>query len=184
MRNGVPKGWAETTLPRVVYFQEGPGLRKWQFGEGGIPFLNIRTFENGRIDRSKCQFVKREEFEGKYEHFLLKEGDIVVSSSGTLGKIAVVSPENLPLMLNTSTIRFRSIHPELLTQNFLRFFLQSHHFYRQIESAKTGSAIFNYVPSHLKQMRILLPPLGAQRRIAAKLDILLGKVDGCQKRLA
>lgn len=184
MRNGVPKGWAETTLTRVAYFQEGPGLRKWQFGEGGIPFLNIRTFENGRIDRSKCQFVKREEFEGKYEHFLLKEGDIVVSSSGTLGKIAVVSPGDLPLMLNTSTIRFRSIHPELLTQNFLRFFLQSHHFYRQIESAKTGSAIFNYGPSHLKQMRILLPPLGEQRRIAAKLDILLGKVDGCQKRLA
>ena len=90
MSDELPQGWLETSLDSVVYFQEGPGLRKWQFGERGIPFLNIRTFENGRINRAKCQFVKLEEFKGKYEHFLLNEGDLIVSSSGTIGKIATI----------------------------------------------------------------------------------------------
>jgi type I restriction enzyme, S subunit len=184
MSDDLPQGWAEMPLASVVYFQEGPGLRKWQFGESGIPFLNIRTFENGRINRSQCQFVKMEEFQGKYEHFLLNEGDLVVSSSGTLGKVATIRAEDLPMMLNTSTIRFRARYREALAQDFLRFYVQSHHFFRQIDSAKTGSAILNYGPSHLKQMSIMLAPPSEQRRIVAKLEKLLGRVNACQQRLA
>jgi len=183
MSDELPQGWAETPLSSVVYFQEGPGLRKWQFGKTGIPFLNIRTFENGRINRSKCQLVKMEEFKGKYEHFLLNEGDLVVSSSGTLGKVATVRAEDLPLMLNTSTIRFRARYPDALMQEFLLFYVQSHHFFRQIDSAKTGSAIFNYGPSHLKQMSIALPPPKEQQRIVTKLKKLLPQVNACQQRL-
>jgi type I restriction enzyme, S subunit len=181
--NELPDGWEIIPLPDCVYFQEGPGLRKWQFGEAGIPFLNIRTFNNGTIDKTKCQFVKPEEFQGKYEHFLLNDGDIVVSSSGTLGKLAVIREQDLPLMLNTSVIRYRTLYPAQLLQPYLKFFLQSHHFFRQIESAKTGSAISNYGPSHLKEMKIIIAPPAEQRRIVARLEKLLGKVNACQQRL-
>lgn len=179
----LPSGWAETKLEECVFFQEGPGLRKWQFGESGVPFLNIRTLQNGWIDKSKCQFVKPEEFENKYEHFLLDAGDLVVSSSGTLGKLALIREEDLPLMLNTSTIRFRTRNAKVLSQDFLRCYLQSHHFFKQIETFKTGSAIFNYGPSHLKQMNIVIPPLNEQRRIVEKLDRVLERVESCRARL-
>ncbi len=109
-------------LQDVVYFQEGPGLCNWQFGNCGIPFLNIRTItDEGFIDKSLCQYVKQEEFEGKYEHFLLDEGDFVVSSSGTLGKLAEVRGQDLPLMLNTSVIRFRSLDSEVLERRYLKW---------------------------------------------------------------
>ena len=183
MSGDLPKGWAEVSLSSVVYFQEGPGLRKWQFGEDGIPFLNIRTFENGRVNRSKCQFVKLEEFKGKYEHFLLNDGDLVVSSSGTLGKVATIQADDLPLMLNTSTIRFRAHYPDVMSQKFLQLYVQSDHFFRQIESAKTGSAILNYGPSHLKQMNIVLAPFAEQKRIVAKVEKLLEKVNASRARL-
>ena len=176
-------GWIILFLPECVYFQEGPGLRKWQFGENGIPFLNIRTFNNGIIDKTKCQFVKQEEFDGKYNHFLLDEGDIVVSSSGTIGKVAIIRKNDLPLMLNTSVIRFRSLYPDNLLQEYLKYYLQSRHFFSQLGASITGSAISNYGPSHLKQMRILVPPTNEQRRIVAKLEKLLAKVDTCKERL-
>ena len=82
-------------LKDVIYFQEGPGLRNWQYGSSGVPFLNIRTItDEGAIDKSLCQYVKQDEFEGKYEHFLLEEGDYVVSSSGTLGKLAEIRAQD------------------------------------------------------------------------------------------
>lgn len=178
----LPESWEIISLQSCIYFQEGPGLRKWQFGDTGVHFLNIRTFHNGYINRSRCQFVKLEEFTGKYEHFLLQEGDIVVSSSGTIGKIAVVRQCDLPLMLNTSTIRFRSLYPDHLSQDYLKVYLQSQHFFDQINSATTGSAISNYGPSHLKQMEIVVPPLNEQRRIVAKLEKLLAKCEACKQR--
>ena len=179
----LPKGWVEVALPTIAYFQEGPGLRKWQFGDDGIPFLNIRTFDQGRLDKSLCRFVKEEEFRGKYEHFLLNEGDIVVSSSGTLGKLIVIHKDDLPVMLNTSTIRFRTLDESVVSQGYLKHWLRSKHFFQQIDQAKTGSAILNYGPSHLKEMKVHLPPLNEQKRIVAKLDELLPKVEACKQRL-
>ncbi len=158
-------------LKDVVYFQEGPGLRNWQYGTSGIPFLNIRTIrEDGTIDKSLCQFVKREEFEGKYEHFLLDDKDFVVSSSGTLGKLAEIRKQDLPLMLNTSVIRFRPIDYSVLDRVYLKWFIKSSLYIRQIQKASTGTAIKNYGPSHLKKMVIPLPPLEEQKRIAKILD--------------
>lgn len=158
-------------LQKVVYFQEGPGLRNWQYGNNGIPFLNIRTITNeGYINKSLCQFVKQEEFQNKYEHFLLDAGDYVVSSSGTLGKLAEVRDGDLPLMLNTSVIRFRPLDETELDRTYLKWFIKSPLYIRQIERASTGTAIKNYGPSHLKKMVIPLPPLEEQKRIAAILD--------------
>ncbi|MBP0002790.1 MAG: restriction endonuclease subunit S [Cyanobacteria bacterium SBC] len=155
----------------VVYFQEGPGLRNWQYGKTGIPFLNIRTIqESGRIDKSLCQFVKESEFRDRYEHFLLEAGDYVVSSSGTLGKLAEVHEEDLPIMLNTSVIRFRSLDVSKLDRVFLKWFIKSPLYIRQIQQVSTGTAIKNYGPSHLKKMIIPLPPIEEQKRIAEILD--------------
>lgn len=178
-----PNHWLQILLKDCIFFQEGPGLRKWQFGPEGIPFLNIRTFNNGLIDKSKCRFVKKDEFKGKYEHFLLKAGDIVVSSSGTIGKVAIIRESDLPVMLNTSVIRFRTLFPDCLYQNYLKHYLQSPHFFNQINTLKTGSAIYNFGPSHLNQVKITIPPRIEQRRIAAKLEKLLTKVDKCKERL-
>ena len=153
-------------------------------GPTGMPFLNIRTFNDDEtIDKSKCKFVKLEEFKNKYEHFLLNEGDIVVSSSGTLGKAIVIKKEDLPIMLNTSVIRFRAISEQLVSQKFLKYFLKTDYFYRQIQGQKTGMAIDNFGPSHLLQMQMVIPPIAEQHRIVAKLDDVMQKVETNKQRL-
>lgn len=169
--------WEKSPLPEVAFFQEGPGLLKSQFADDGIAFLNIRTFQNGRIDKSKCQFIRRSEFDDRYEHFLLNAGDIVVSSSGTTDKVAVVSSEDLPLMLNTSTIRFRSKDDKRLSQGFLRLFLHSEFFQAQVFAVKTDAAISNYGPTHLKRMVIAFPSLAEQLRLVARIEALTSRLE-------
>ena len=44
-----------------------------------------------------------------YQHFAVDAGDIVMASSGnSYGKIAVVRQQDLPLVMNTSVIRFKA----------------------------------------------------------------------------
>ncbi|MBN2443001.1 MAG: restriction endonuclease subunit S, partial [Spirochaetales bacterium] len=100
-----------------------------------------------------------------------------------LGKVAIIRKEDLPLMLNTSVIRFRSYHKDTLLQNFIKHFLTSDNYYSQIIAHKTGSAIFNYGPSHLKLMSFPLPPLNEQKRIVAKLDAIMPRIDSVKARL-
>lgn len=153
-----PSRWQLVPLSSVAYFQEGPGITNDKFRDRGVPFLNIRCFENGEIIRDRCQFVDEKLAFGAYKHFLLNAGDLVFSSSGTIGKIAVIKEADLPLMLNTSTIRFRAIDESRVTTQYIKIFLQSHFFDNQFTYHAQGSAQANVGPTHLALMQIPLPP--------------------------
>jgi type I restriction enzyme S subunit len=159
-------------LKDFVYFQEGPGVRNWQFKDKGIKLLNVKNIVNSNLDLTNTErYLDIEEVETSYKHFLLNPGDIVMASSGvTWGKTAIVYKEHLPLCLNTSTIRFRTNDDSILCQEFLRVFLNSNKFKKQIERLITGSAQPNFGPSHLSQVKMPLPQLPEQKRIAAILD--------------
>ncbi|MCY4301237.1 MAG: restriction endonuclease subunit S [Aestuariivita sp.] len=152
--NGLPVGWERYELPEIVDFKEGPGLRNHQYRDKGVPFLNIRTLVGDDIDLSKIQFLEPDEVSRRYEHFLLKEDDHVVSSSGTLGRLATVRESHLPLCLNTSIIRYRP--KKIIGKWFLKAFLLHGDFIDQAKSMATGAAQLNYGPSHVKQMRVLV----------------------------
>ena len=66
IKDGVPEGWEKKPFPDVVDFKEGPGLRNYQYRDEGIPFLNIRTFNNDEIDLSKTKCINEMEVASKY----------------------------------------------------------------------------------------------------------------------
>ena len=167
----MPEGWCQA-YPDHVDFLEGPGLRRWQYRESGLRFLNIRTIGNGDIDLSKAQFIDPAEAETKYRHFLLAEYDHVVSSSGTIGRIATVRQEHLPLMLNTSVIRMRP-KGDCVGRWQLKQFLKSEYFQTQIRAFASGVAQMNFGPSHLKQMKIVAPPL----KLGEKYEAIAGPIE-------
>jgi restriction endonuclease S subunit len=167
-----PKGWPMVHFASVVYFQEGPGVRNWQFRKEGIKLINVKNIVDGKlVIENTDRYLSPDEVKQKYQHFLLDAGDLVVASSGvTWGKIAEVYPEHLPLCLNTSMIRLRP-QGKNIEKTFIRAFVESQAFRNQIVQLITGSAQPNFGPAHLKQVRIPLPPIETQRnytkRVAA-----------------
>ena len=153
----VPRGWEIKPLPEIIDFLEGPGIRNWQYTdeEDGIKFINIRCIQNGDLTLTTANKITKEEAFGKYKHFQLEEDDIVVSTSGTLGRFAFVRKEHLPLSLNTSVIRFRPIKNKS-TLGFIAGFVENQ-LQHELEIRASGSAQRNFGPTHLKQISLLLP---------------------------
>ena len=182
----IPGHWDVADLPDVVFFQEGPGLRKWQWTESGMKVINVTNIlGDGRIDTNNTsRFISNEEYEKTYRHFTVGAGDIVVASSGnTYGKVGRISAKDLPLMMNTSVIRFRSSDPKKLDDDFLYAFLRSEVFGNQVESFVIGSAQPNFGPTHLKRMVMPLPPLPVQQRIAGILSAYDELIENSQRRI-
>jgi type I restriction enzyme S subunit len=173
----ISSSYKVANLRDFVYYQEGPGIRNYQNTSEGIKFLNIRCFVNGRLDTASMKKVAESEALGKYQHFLLDAGDYVVSSSGTLGRIAEVYPEDLPVMLNTSTIRFRPLDNSILDRLYLRYFLESEIFQQQVKSLATGSVQLNYGPSHLAFVEMPLPSIEIQKVIGRVLDAITRRIE-------
>ncbi len=155
----VPRGWRVEPLSDVMDFKEGPGIRNWQYtnSDEGTRFINIRCIQDGDLTIETANRISDEEANGKYAHFHLASWDVVVSTSGTLGRSAIVREEHLPLMLNTSVIRFRPVVGRTVF-SFLYQYLNGVEFLYKLESMASGSVQKNFGPMHLKQIQLVCPP--------------------------
>lgn len=168
--------WEIKNFTDVVFFQEGPGVRNHQYTQTGIKLLNVANLQNGLLDLTKSdRCISENEAYGKYAHFLVDEGDLIIASSGIKveyfdRKMGFVHKEHLPLCMNTSTIRFKSLDDAILKIRYFMYYLKTDFFKMQLSRQITGSAQLNFGPSHLKQMQIPLPPLDEQKKIADELD--------------
>jgi len=145
-----------TLLTELFWFQEGPGIRNWQYvTEKGIKFINIKCINEDILDLQNANMISVEEATGMYKHFLVEEKDVLVSTSGTLGRNAIVRKCNLPLCMNTSVIRFKPKNENLYS--FMYCYLNSLEFITKLNSMANGSAQLNFGPTHLKQIEVFVP---------------------------
>ena len=152
----IPKGWKVKPFEDAFYFQEGPGIRNWQYVEKGTKFINIRCIQDNDLYLETANMISFEEAEGKYKHFMIDSGDIVMSTSGTLGRYAIVREEHLPLCLNTSVIRFKPLHRQE-HYSYMYAYLTSNEFLNHLTTKASGSVQKNFGPMHLRQIKLLYP---------------------------
>ena len=153
----IPNRWNEVALKDVFYFQEGPGIRNWQYVESdGTKFINIRCIKDNDLELETANMISNEEANGKYSHFMLNEWDVVVSTSGTLGKNQIIRKEHLPLCLNTSVIRFKP-KKDFKDYSFMYNYLISEEFLNLLDIMATGSVQKNFGPTHLNKINLIYP---------------------------
>jgi type I restriction enzyme S subunit len=136
----------------------------------GIPFY--RSKEVGELCRG--QEVKTELFisESRYEEIKSKfeipeKGDLLLTAVGSIGNTWIVDDRKFYYKDGNLT----QIKPsEKLDVNFLNYFFKSSIFWNSISSNSTGTAYSALTISTLNKIKIPLPPLKTQQRIAGILD--------------
>lgn len=185
----IPEDWAVIHIPDIVWFQEGPGVRNYQFTSTGVKLFNGTNIENGRICLDKTsRYISEREAYGWYSHFLADAGDIVIACSGITvsrfdEKVSVLSSEHLPLCMNTSTMRFKIVSPRL-HKDYFRHFLRSQLFKDQISGKATGSAQLNFGPAHVSVVLVPLPIKAEQEAIAEALSDADALIESLEQLLA
>jgi len=77
----------------------------WADKEEGVPFIKAEAIESPLIDEDRLSYVSKDTHELLYKS-ALKAGDIIVSTSGTVGRLAVL-PDSIPnANSNQDTIKF------------------------------------------------------------------------------
>lgn len=178
----LPKGWLWERLPNISFFQEGPGIMAKDFRDTGVPLIRISGVHGPVVSLDGCNFLDEDMVAKKWNHFRLEEGDIILSSSASLGKVSKVGPEAIGSVAYTGLIRFKSF--KYVFDDYLIQFLGSSEFVRQIDDSKRGAAIQHFGPTHLRGMIVPVPPLLEQRHIVAKVNELMALCDQLKSRLS
>ena len=168
MRNGLPPGWTCTKLSALVAAKNGkkPAVLRKSPAAGFVPYLDIKAIEKKEI----CQFaeVKSSRLATENDLFVVwdgaRSGWVGTGMAGAIG----------------STVM--ALTPRQGSPKYLRHFITSH--FQTINKRTRGTGIPHVDPEVFWNLEVPLPPLPEQRRIVAKLEKLLAKVDVCQQRLA
>jgi len=176
----IPIHWEIHKIKNLIFFQEGPGLRNWQFTDDGVRVICVTNITSNGIDFSNYEkFISEDEYKQTYSHFTVDQGDLLLSSSGnSWGKVAEYTDDET-VILNTSTIRINK-NPTSdyeLKQPYIKWALQSEYIREQLGLMMTGSCQPNFGPTHLAKVSILMPTIKEQQQIANYLDKKTAKID-------
>jgi type I restriction enzyme S subunit len=171
----VPEHWHVSPLKHAIGFQEGPGILAVDFHDEGIPLLRISCIRSDFTTLNGCNYLDALKVSSKWEHFRVKTGDLLISASASMGGVSEVTPEVDGAVPYTGIIRL--FPKEIITNEFIKIFVVSDCFLRQIDHHKSGSTIQHFGPSHLNMMFLALPSKDEQLKIASYIKEQLARLD-------
>ncbi|MDB4310393.1 restriction endonuclease subunit S [Akkermansiaceae bacterium] len=152
------EGWERLELGRLCNFVRGPfggSLKKSSFVEEGYAVYEQQHAINDQFSKIRY-YVDKAKF-NEMERFELKAGDIIMSCSGTMGKVALVPDGHPKGIINQALLKLTPTNA--ITGEFLLQWMQSPDFYDQLNKYSKGVAIKNVASvKTLKTIQIPLPP--------------------------
>ena len=154
--------------------------------EKGIPFYRAREIAqlaNGEKVKDDV-FISQilyEELKQKYG--IPKEGDLMVSAVGTIGKIYIVRQDDCFYYKDASVICF-SKKTSSIDSKYLKFLFESTFLQKQIYSESKGTTVDTITISKAEKYNIPLPPIQEQHRIVSKIEELYSQLDTISEQLA
>lgn len=165
------KKWKIEDFSEYVDFQEGPGIMAYDFVESGIPLIRIANIKGSKVNLNGCGFLSPEKVKTKWNHFRTKDKDILISTSASTGEVSEVTRDSEGSIPYTGIIRLRPKKDEL-NRIFLKYFIKSDYYNSQVSIYKKGGTIQHYGPTHLKKIKISIPPIEKQQIFASIVDNL------------
>jgi type I restriction enzyme S subunit len=162
-----PKGWEVTELSNLANFKRGPfggSLKKEIFVNSGYKVYEQKNaiyndFELGSY------FITQEKYNDMIG-FSIAPNDLIISCSGTMGKVAIVPKSIQPGVINQALLKITP-NFKATTSLFLKLLIESETIQRKYFKNTAGSAIQNVASvGTLKKIKTSLPPLPLQKEFA------------------
>jgi type I restriction enzyme S subunit len=174
----IPLHWEVEPIKYNSYVKGRIGwqnLRSDEFTNEGPYLITGMHFNDGGIDWDSCFHITEERYAMAPE-IQVKEGDVLITKDGSIGKLAFISRLPDKASLNSHLLVLRPLHYRY-DQRFLFHLLSSSIFQHYVLETQTGTTFFGITQESVEKFPLLLPPITEQRTIATFLDNQTSKID-------
>ena len=142
-------------------------LRTSEFLDSGNYMLITGTdFEDGAINIDTCHYVERERYE-QDKHIQIKNGSILITKDGTLGKVAYVQGLSMPATLNAGVFNVEIKDETKVDNKYLFQYLKAPYLMDYVDKKATGGTIKHLNQNILVDFPVVIPSKQEQRLIGA-----------------
>lgn len=146
---------------------------------GNYELLTLTDVNEGTISDS---LIRIDDNNNKYDRYLLKDGDVIITSKGTRIKTAVAEVGNRKIIPNGNLLVLR-LNKEKLNPYYLLSYLNSENGRLSLGQIQTGAKIISINPSRIEQMKISMIDKESQDLFAEKYKMIMKNYFLTQKHL-
>ena len=165
---GFTDPWEQRKLSEVATMHARIGwqnLRTSEFLDSGDYMLITGTdFNDGAINYSTCHFVERERYE-QDKHIQIKNGSILITKDGTLGKVAYIQGLSMPATLNAGVFNVEIKDETEVDNKYLFQYLKAPFLMEYVDKKATGGTIKHLNQNILVDFPLLMPSKAEQEAI-------------------
>lgn len=148
------------------------------------PYKMIRTtnVRHGVIDTENTRFVTEETFEKWTRRLLPQAGDVILTREAPLGEVGMLKNSEEKIFLGQRLMQFR-VDEKKLDNYFLLYSLQGSHMQGQLQAASSGSTVAHVRVGDVENLKIKLPSIDEQKRIAGILKAYEDLIENNNRRI-
>lgn len=171
-------GWVEKPLGDLCDFLNGFAFRSGNaVAESQTQLVRMGNLYGNQLGLDRSPVFYPDSFATEHSRYVLEEGDIIMSLTGTTGKedygFAVRIPDcGHTLLMNQRIMKFDAIKRDMIDDGYLLHYLRSRCFLDILYSTANGTRQANLSSVTMKLLPVPLRSLKEQRAIATKLDDL------------
>lgn len=158
----------------------GYAFKSENYASSGIRIIRISNVQKGYIEDTTPAFYPIETAD--LDRFMLEQGDLLVSLTGNVGRVAILGKELLPAALNQRVACLR-LKSDKISKNYLFHILNSNFFEQQCIMASNGVAQKNLSTEWLKNYEVPCYERDQQEKIVMVLSTIQSVISGRKHEL-
>jgi hypothetical protein len=185
----VPESWEVVELGDVINLFAGYAFKSDEgISESNTQLLRMGNLYQNTLDLTRSPIFYPDSFAAAYKRFVLKEGDLVMSLTGTSGKedygfTVRIRKTDKTLLLNQRVTRI-DVTDHRLQKGFAHHFLLSRKFLDHLYPTAKGMKQANLSTNAMKKLKLVLPSEAEQSEIATCFESIDQKVVVAGRKVA
>ena len=160
--------WEQRKLSEIATMHARIGwqnLRTSEFLDNGDYMLITGTdFMDGAVNFDTCHYVERERYE-QDKHIQIRNGSILITKDGTLGKVAYIQGLTMPATLNAGVFNVEIRDEKEVDNRYLFQYLKAPFLMDYVDKKATGGTIKHLNQNILVDFPVVLPQKDEQAKI-------------------
>ena len=164
----IKNAWEQRKLSEIATMHARIGwqnLRTSEFLDSGDYMLITGTdFIDGAVNFDTCHYVERERYE-QDKHIQIRNGSILITKDGTLGKVAYIQGLTMPATLNAGVFNVEIKDENEVDNRYLFQYLKAPFLMDYVDKKATGGTIKHLNQNILVDFPVVLPHKAEQEKI-------------------
>ncbi|OFX20536.1 MAG: hypothetical protein A2033_01070 [Bacteroidetes bacterium GWA2_31_9] len=185
----LPKGWKWVNIENLLFDSKkgmstgpfGTMLKKHEHQPNGVPVLGIENIGEGVFQMPNKIFVTKEKAI-ELKNFRVKENDIIISRSGTVGEICLLPKKMEDSIISTNLIRVR-LNQKIINPKFFVYLFQGGKVRQQVFDLCKGSSRAFLNQTILRSLKFPFCTIEEQQLIVSELESRLTVCDKMEETI-